>query len=84
MICTWLSNFRTYMTVLHITKLCRQAEVLQKHENANVRNIGQGEPRHRKYKRLKLGGKRQNRPTVRKSAPHQQACNCLTVIKIWS
>jgi hypothetical protein len=24
--------------------------------NANVRNIGQGEPRHRKYKRLKLGG----------------------------
>jgi hypothetical protein len=26
------------------------------HENANVRNIGQGEPRHRKYKSLKLGG----------------------------
>jgi hypothetical protein len=26
------------------------------HENANVRNIGQGEPRHRKYKGLKLGG----------------------------
>jgi hypothetical protein len=26
------------------------------HENANVRNIGQGEARHRKYKRLKLGG----------------------------
>jgi hypothetical protein len=25
-------------------------------ENANVRNIGQGEPRHRKYRRLKLGG----------------------------
>jgi hypothetical protein len=22
----------------------------------NVRNIGKGEPRHRKYKRLKLGG----------------------------
>jgi hypothetical protein len=40
-----------------ITKLCRQeAEVLQNHENANVRNIGKGEPRHRKYKRLKLGG----------------------------
>jgi hypothetical protein len=39
------------------TKLCRQqAEVIQNHENANVRNIGQGEPRHRKYKRLKLGG----------------------------
>jgi hypothetical protein len=25
-------------------------------ENVNVRNIGQGESRHRKYKRLKLGG----------------------------
>jgi hypothetical protein len=41
----------------YITKLCRQhAEVIQNHENANVRHIGQGEPRHRKYKRLKLGG----------------------------
>jgi hypothetical protein len=41
----------------YITKLCRQqAEVIQNHENANVRNIGLGEPRHRKYKRLKLGG----------------------------
>jgi hypothetical protein len=41
----------------YITKLCRQqAEVIQNHENANVRNIGQGEPRHRKYKRLNLGG----------------------------
>jgi hypothetical protein len=29
----------------YITKLCRQqAEVLQNHENANVHNIGQGEP----------------------------------------
>jgi hypothetical protein len=38
-------------------KLCRQqAEVIQNHENENVRNIGQGEARHRKYKRLKLGG----------------------------
>jgi hypothetical protein len=41
----------------YITKLCRQqAEVIQNHENENVRNIGQGEPRHRKCKRLKLGG----------------------------
>jgi hypothetical protein len=41
----------------YLTKLCRQqAEVLKNHENANVRNIGQGEPRHRKYKPLKLGG----------------------------
>jgi hypothetical protein len=41
----------------YITKLCRkQAEIILYHENANVRNIGQGEPRHRKHKRLKLGG----------------------------
>jgi hypothetical protein len=38
-----------------ITKLCgQQAEVIQNHQNANARNIGQGESRHRKYKRLKL------------------------------
>jgi hypothetical protein len=38
-------------------KSCRQqAEVIQNHENANVRYIGQGEARHRKYK-LKLGGR---------------------------
>jgi hypothetical protein len=29
-------------------------------KNANVRNIGQGEPRHRKYKGLKLGGGQAN------------------------
>jgi hypothetical protein len=41
----------------YITKLCRQqAEVIQNHENANVRIIRQGEARHRKHKRLKLGG----------------------------
>jgi hypothetical protein len=41
----------------YITKLCRQqAEVIQNHENANVRSIGVGEPRQRKCKRLKLGG----------------------------
>jgi hypothetical protein len=41
----------------YITKLCRQqAEVIQNHENADVRNIGQGEARHNKYKRLKFGG----------------------------
>jgi hypothetical protein len=41
----------------YITKLSRQqAEVIQNHENENVRNIGQGEARHRKYKRLKHGG----------------------------
>jgi hypothetical protein len=41
----------------YITKLCsKQAEVIQNHKNENIRNIGQGEARHRKYKRLKLGG----------------------------
>jgi hypothetical protein len=41
----------------YITKLCRrQAEVIQNHDNENVHGIGQGEARHRKYKRLKLGG----------------------------
>jgi hypothetical protein len=41
----------------YITNSCRQqAEVIQNHENGNVRYIGQGEARHRKYKRLKLGG----------------------------
>jgi hypothetical protein len=34
----------------------QQAEVIKNHDNENVRNIGQGEARHRKYKRLKLGG----------------------------
>jgi hypothetical protein len=34
-----------------MTKLCRQqAEAIQNYENANVRNIGQGEAQHRKYK----------------------------------
>jgi hypothetical protein len=41
----------------YITKLCRQqAEVIQNHENEHIRSIGQGKARHRKYKRLKLGG----------------------------
>jgi hypothetical protein len=41
----------------YITKSCRQqAELIQNHENENGRYIGQGEARHRKYKRLKLGG----------------------------
>jgi hypothetical protein len=34
----------------------QQAEVKEIHEHANVRNIGQGETRHTKHKRLKLGG----------------------------
>jgi hypothetical protein len=49
--------FKIPYTYAYITKLCRrQAEVILNHENPNVHEIGQGEPRHRKYKRLKLGG----------------------------
>jgi hypothetical protein len=33
----------------------QQAQVVQHHEKLHVRNIGQGEARHRKYKRLELG-----------------------------
>jgi hypothetical protein len=41
----------------YIIKFFRQqAEVIQNHENENVRKIGQGEPRHRKNKGIKLGG----------------------------
>jgi hypothetical protein len=40
-----------------ITELCRQqAEVNLNHDNEKVRNIEQGENRHEKYMRLKLGG----------------------------
>jgi hypothetical protein len=34
----------------------QQEEVIQNYDNKNVRTIRQGEARHRKYKRLKLGG----------------------------
>jgi hypothetical protein len=40
-----------------VQKLCRQqAEVIQNDENERVRSIGQVEDRHRKCKRVKLGG----------------------------
>jgi hypothetical protein len=40
-----------------VTKLCReQAEIIKNHDNENVRNIGEGEARHRNCKRLKHGG----------------------------
>jgi hypothetical protein len=39
----------------YIIKLLRQqAELIQYHENEYVRSIGQGETRHRNYKRLSL------------------------------
>jgi hypothetical protein len=41
----------------YVTKSCKQqAEGVQNNENEYVRHIGQGEARHRRYKRLKLGG----------------------------
>jgi hypothetical protein len=41
----------------YVTKLCRQrAEMGQNHENEFIRSIGQGEARHREYKKPKLGG----------------------------
>jgi hypothetical protein len=49
--------FQTSVIYDYITKLCKQqAEVIQNHENANVRKIGQGEARHRKYKKLRFDG----------------------------
>jgi hypothetical protein len=46
-----LSNVYDY-----ITKLCRkQAKVIQNHESGHVHNIKDGEARHGKCKRLKLG-----------------------------
>jgi hypothetical protein len=40
-----------------VTKLRReQATVILNNENVNIRNIGQGEDRHRKYKMLRVGG----------------------------
>jgi hypothetical protein len=50
----------TVFKFLHVydykIKLCRRQEVTQSHENGQVRGIGQGEARHRKYESLKLGG----------------------------
>jgi hypothetical protein len=41
----------------YMIKLCwKQVEVIRNHENEHVCGIGQGEARHRKYERLKLGG----------------------------
>jgi hypothetical protein len=41
--------FQIPFVYYYITKLCRQqAEVIQNHDNENVRTTGQGEARHRK------------------------------------
>jgi hypothetical protein len=48
-----------------VTKPSRQqAEVIQNHENVNVRDIGQGEAQHRNYKRLSLGDQTFDRSDV--------------------
>jgi hypothetical protein len=59
--CTPVPDWHTAFNLLYvyncITKLCRQqVEVTLNHENERVHSIGQGEDRHRKYKRLKFGG----------------------------
>jgi hypothetical protein len=65
--CTLVGNLHTAFNLLYIhvydeyeyeyiTKLCRQqAEVIKNHENEHVRSTGQGEARHTKCKRFKLG-----------------------------
>jgi hypothetical protein len=54
---TSVRDLHTAFNLPYVSKLCRQqAEVIQNHENEHVRGIGQGEARHRKYERLKVGG----------------------------
>jgi hypothetical protein len=51
------TSFNLLYVYYYITKLCRQrAKVIQNHENDHVHITEHGELRHRKYKRLKLGG----------------------------
>jgi hypothetical protein len=50
-------GFKILCVYDYITKLCStQTEVILNHVNPNVCGTVQGETRHRKYKRLKLGG----------------------------
>jgi hypothetical protein len=43
----YVCDYTTYRT---------QVEVILNHVNPNIRGTGQGEARHKKYKRLELGG----------------------------
>jgi hypothetical protein len=44
-VCELHKDFNIQYIYDYITKLCRQqAKIIQNHGNANVRNIGQGEP----------------------------------------
>jgi hypothetical protein len=51
--CSFPNSVRLW---LHNKIMRKQAEVIQNHENGNVRYIGQGEALHRIYKRHKLCG----------------------------
>jgi hypothetical protein len=56
LVCELHKAFNSPYIYDYITKLYRkEAKIMQNHGNADVCNIGQGEPRHRKFKRLKLG-----------------------------
>jgi hypothetical protein len=52
----WFSIFSTHTTLLRYLEGSKQAAVMQHHDNAYVRNTGQGEAIHRNYKRQKLEG----------------------------
>jgi hypothetical protein len=56
--CTPVRDMHTAFNLHYVYDyMCRkQEEVIRNHENEHVRGIGQGVARHRKYKRLKLGG----------------------------
>jgi hypothetical protein len=55
--------------------LTSTTDVIQNHENAKVRNIGQGEAQYRKHKKLKLGGGQ----TYDRSSIHLDRC-CFGII----
>jgi hypothetical protein len=54
--CTPVYDLHTAFNLLYVYECRQQAEVIQNHENEHVHGIGQGEARHRKYERHKLGG----------------------------
>jgi hypothetical protein len=49
--------FKIHYVYDYITTLCRtQAEIILNHVNLNIRGTGRGKAKHRKNKRLQLGG----------------------------
>jgi hypothetical protein len=52
-----LRAFQILYVYDYITEICRkQAELIQNHDNVNVRYRGKNEAQHRKRKRLEFGG----------------------------